>query len=410
MLESQKILLELSKIKERGNKLPGTFPDSDKVTPAAIDECRLKLAELEPKYRAAIASESHSEVFPLDAEEREFGALRARVDTRAYVAAAIAGRGVNVGAESEFNQALNLSPDAFPMRLLAPEMRTAVDGDGQSNQAATWVGRVFAESAAARVGVEFRSVRPGITSLPVISSGPVGAQRGRAEDTADVAPGVAIVELKPKANSVYTEIQREDSLRMPGFENAVVADLRGAVLSAVDTAVFLGDATASGTDADIVGLLTAAGVTETTITQAHSLTAAGVLAALSALVDGQYAGRAEDLRVILSVGANTLWSSTVPNAATGNNASIAQVLRDNGFSWQVLSGIATATTNGIYALFVGLSRGIAGSGVAAVWEAGQLVRDPYSKSKSRTVSLELSYMWDLGFPRPANYKRIKFVT
>ena len=409
MLESQKILLELSEVKERGNKLPGTFPDSDKVTPAAIDECRLKLAELEPKYRAAIASESHSEVIPLDGEEREFRSLRGKVDIRHYVAAAIESRGISGGPELEFNQALNLAGDQFPMRLLAPEIRTAVDGDAATSQQ-NWIGRVFAESAAARIGVDFRTVAPGITSVPVITGGATGAQRGRAEDTAVGVPAVTIIELKPKANSVYVELQREDSLRMPGFENAVVADLRGAVLDAVDKAVFLGDAGATGTDADIVGLLTAAGVIESTLTQTTKIAMVNVLALFAGLVDGQYANRMSDLRVILSVGANQLWTSTIPNALTGNNASIGQVLRDNGVSWQVKGGIDTATLNDDYGAFIGLERGIAGSGVAAVWEAGMLVRDPYSQSKGRTVSLELSYMWDLGFPRPANYKRLKFVT
>ena len=60
---------------------------------------------------------------------------------------------------------------------------------------------------------------------------------------------------------------------------------------------------------------------------------------------------------------------------------------------------------------MGLGRGIDGAGIAAVWEQAQMIRDPYSGAAKGEVALTLlNYLWQLAFPRTANFKRLKFVT
>ena len=59
--------------------------------------------------------------------------------------------------------------------------------------------------------------------------------------------------------------------------------------------------------------------------------------------------------------------------------------------------------------FVGLARGIEGAAVAAVYDAGQLIRDPYSDSDTGEVRLTLNYLWDFQVARTGNFKRLKFV-
>ena len=58
----------------------------------------------------------------------------------------------------------------------------------------------------------------------------------------------------------------------------------------------------------------------------------------------------------------------------------------------------------------GWAGGIDGAGIAAVWEQGQLIRDPYSSAAKGEVLLTLNYLWQLAFPRTANFKRFKYVT
>ena len=65
-------------------------------------------------------------------------------------------------------------------------------------------------------------------------------------------------------------------------------------------------------------------------------------------------------------------------------------------------------TSGDFGAYIGLGRGIEGAGIAAVWEQGQLIRDPYSGADTGEVLLTLNYLFQLAFPRTANFKRLKF--
>ena len=403
MTPTQKIQLRMSETREKVNAMADIrVDDTDKLAERKRLSAELKAQEAE--LRAAIEAEGTTT--EPSAESREFTALRERVNVGSYVAAAIEGRGIAGGAELEYNQALGIAGDKFPMRLL--EDRAAIDGDAESGQR-PWVDRVFGLSAAQAIGVSFQSVAPGIASVPVTTAGASGAQRARAQAVDNAAYTVGVTELKPKRNAVHTIMSVEDNMRLPGLEDAVVRDLRGAVVDAVDKAVFVGDAGGTGTEADIVGFQ-GSGVDEQEITQAKKVTAPGILEAFAAHVDGRYAQGMGDIRTVLSVGSSKLFLSTVPNAATGNNASIAQILRDNGLTWVVREGINATTNNGNFGGFLGLARGIEGSAVAAVWDAGQLIRDPYTDADTGEVRLTLNYLWAFGIPRTDSFKRLKYVT
>ena len=193
---------------------------------------------------------------------------------------------------------------------------------------------------------------------------------------------------------------------IPGLESALTRDLRMALTEGVDRAIFLGDATATGTDADIVGLNTAA-ITEVAVTQANKILGPGTLAAFTGLVDGVHAMGLGDLNVVAAVGAWRLWEDTVINA-TAENQTLGAFLRTAGLSWMARGEIETDTADGDFGAFVGRGKGIDGAGVAAVWEAGELIRDPYSGAARGEVALTLCYLWDFGLPRAANFARIVF--
>ena len=69
---------------------------------------------------------------------------------------------------------------------------------------------------------------------------------------------------------------------------------------------------------------------------------------------------------------------------------MADALVSAGINWMTRAGIDANTANGDFGAYIGRRRNIAGAGVAAVWEAGELIRDPYSKAASGQVSLTLS--------------------
>ena len=259
-----------------------------------------------------------------------------------------------------------------------------------------------------RLGVTFETVDPGAASFPVTTAGASAAQRGRKEALADAAWTVGVTEIKPTRSGARAIFTIEDVARVPGLEDALVRDLRSVVTEKVDRTIFLGDAGADETRANIVGLKTAA-ITEKEVTQSNKVKGPQTLTPFAELVDGKHANSLEDLRVVTSVGANTLWMTMLVNAAA-ENQTLSQFLRASGLSWTVRGEVETLTTNNKMGAFIGRGRGIEGAGVAAVWAAGEMVRDPYSGAAKGETALTINYLWGLKFPRTSSFARIKFVT
>ena len=358
-----------------------------------------RLTEPEPTVITPATSET--------AEDRELAELRAKVSFAPYLAAAMAHAPVMGGAELEYNQHLGLAANYFPLELLA-EHRAARNGDAEGNQA-TWLDRVISDTAAARLGVTFPTVAPGVAAYPVMSAGASGVQRGRTEAVTEGTYTVAVTELKPTRNAVHGIYSIEDELRLPGMAEAIERDMAASIMESIDLAVFKGDAGANENTADITGFQTAA-ITEVTVTQANKVMGDELLKVFLAYVEGRYAASLADVRIVASVGSNTLWGGTV-HAATVSNETVAQFLRANGVTWTVRGGIDTNSANGDFGAYIGLARGAEGAAVAPVWNQGQLIRDGFGDHATKgEVALTLNYFWNFGIPRTANYKRLKYVT
>jgi len=422
MTPTQKRLRELRdrQSKERGRMAELSREDSlSDEQRAELDRIEEGTPDLERQIRAAtIAVETEEaeqrEVGAAarqpegDAEARERAELRGRVRLGNYVGAAIEQRSAD-GAELEYNQALGIAGNRFPLELLAPPVETRATTDTDTaTMPRRWLDRLFAGTAAERVGVTMESVPAGVASFLVTTAGASAAQRGRSEAAADAAWTIGVTELKPTRNATRLLFNIEDAARIPGLESALTRDLRMALTEGVDRAIFLGDDGASGTDADITGLSTAAGLVEKTITQANKVKGANVLQAFAELIDGIKAMQPGDLNTVLAVGANTLWSHTLANTGASVDTTIAEFLRRFGLTWLTRGEIETATAADDFGAFVGLGRGLEGAGVAAVWEAGELIRDPYSGAAKGEVALTLSYLWNFGLPRASNFARIAF--
>ena len=287
-----------------------------------------------------------------DGEDAEIRSLRDRSRVSSYMAAAAEQRAVG-GAEGEFNAARKMPANHFPLELLAPrvEERTETNIDAQSTQT-RWIDRVFSQASAMHLGVTFDEVSPGAASYPVTATGASAAQRGRQEAAVDAPWTLSVEELKPTRNAVRAVYSNEDSLRLPGLEDALRRDLGSALTEGVDRAIFVGDAGADEPRADITGMSTAADVIEKTISQANKIMPAESLQAFVELVDGKHAAGVGDLRVVLAVGAHTLWATTIANSAAENQTLLA-FLKANGLMCTVRGDIEANTANGDFGAFVG---------------------------------------------------------
>ena len=410
MTPLQRLQLRQSETRQSLNVLLALDELSDEQR-ASMGELTSTMQNLEIEVRGAICAEGEPIITPNDggdAEGRELRALRERISFGEYAGAAMQMRGA-VGAEGDYNAAIGIPANRFPLELLAPplEIRETTDVDAGAAQQ-SWLDRLFATSSAARVGVSFRSVATGVAAFPVTTAGGAGVQRQKSEAVAAATWTIGVTELKPTRNAIHAIFSREDDLRLPGLEEAITRDLRMGLMDAVDLAIFEGDAGATGTTADITGLQTAASVVEKTITQTAKVKGPDTLQALVELIDGKHAEGASDLRIVASVGANTLWMTTVANSAA-ENQTIAQFLMASGMAWGVRGDISGATTANAFGAFVGRGRGIDGAAVAPVWDSGELIRDPYTSAAKGEVVLTLNYFWNFGLPRPANFARLKFV-
>ena len=179
----------------------------------------------------------------------------------------------------------------------------------------TWLDRLFAETAAMRLGITMESVPVGAASFPVTTAGASAAQRGKDQSAADTAWTVGVVEMKPKRNAATLKFSIEDTARIPGLEAALTRDLRMALTEGIDRAIFIGDSGATPNAGDILGL-TGAAIDETTLTQANKIRGPETLATFTGLVDGIHANTLGDLNVVAAVGAYRLWESTVINSTS----------------------------------------------------------------------------------------------
>ena len=166
-----------------------------------------------------------------------------------YIGASLDMRAVD-GVEAEYAAAEG-KPGSFPLKLLAPDVEVrATTGAEAGVTQGTWLDRIFATAAAARVGVSMRAVPSGALSYPVTTAGATGQQQDRAEATADGAWTVGVTDLKPKRGSVRAVFTVEDAARLEGLEEALRRDLRMALMDSIDQAIFKGD-TGPGTAATI---------------------------------------------------------------------------------------------------------------------------------------------------------------
>ena len=427
MTSAQKKLRELRErqSKERGRMAELAIADDlTDETRAELDGIEKGTADLERQLRAATVAVEGEEAEQReagaaagspanDAEDRERAELRAKVKLGGYVSAAIEQRSA-AGAEAEYNAAVGIAGNRFPLELLAPPERRVAEEDrattavDTATMPRTWLDRLFAGTASQAVGVTMESVPVGASSHPVTTAGATAAQRGKSQVASDAAWTIGVTELKPKRNAVRLLFNIEDAARIPELESALTRDLRMALTEGVDRTIFLGDDTANPNAGDIVGLQTATGLTEKTLTQAAKITGSGVLKVFAELIDGKAAMMPSDLKAVLAVGANTLWSHQLANTGASVDTTIAEFLRRFGLNWMTRGEIETNTAADDFGAFVGLGRGLDGAGVAAVWEAGELIRDPYSGAGKGEVALTLCYLWDFALPRASNFARIKF--
>ena len=179
MTALQRIRVRLSEVRARLNEISGL--EGDAFTPEIRTEAgslQSEYGDLEVRHRAAIIADSDGQPDPGDGtgEGAELRALTGRARLSRYLAAAADGQTVD-GAEAELRQAYSIADGSgVPWAAIAPpplETRadaiTPAPSTGLPRSQAEILGRVFASSATAFLGVDMPRVPVGETGWPPAS-------------------------------------------------------------------------------------------------------------------------------------------------------------------------------------------------------------------------------------------------
>ena len=423
MKQSDKLKISLSKSRERLSELAAK-DDATEEERAEMKGLTEDYKGLEERYQAAVTAEADEDRqaaaagdLTADSEAKERFEIRRKATIGRYLDRAANQRALD-GPESELNAALGVHGDRMPLSMVLKPVEDRGGNVEDRADSATelsvdtitrpemWLSRVFVQSAAGFLGVTRRSVPDGQTSLPVVSSGATAETVGKGAVKDAEVFGLSVTELKPQRLSARYQFSLEDAARLGRgtYEDALRSDLQMTLSSQSDDEII------NGKPADnslIKGLLDETpllldGKTDAALSAATSGKefVDGILSA----VDGRYAAEPSDLKFI----AEPKLYATLPTLAlvySGTEAvPVSSVLADSKVMAKAAGHIGEISGQaGESYVVISRAIGLPGAAVHAVWDALQVIRDPYSDAANGRVNITVCMLHDFKVVRPANY-------
>ena len=347
-----------------------------------------KLSGCEPELRAALAAaaaedDSARTVQTTDAEGRERIELRSKTGLADFLKAAAGGTSVN-GAAAEYAASLGVPASGhLPMALFAPtnqhlhiptvETRAVTPGPAVKGMLQPTIPFVFERSAAASLGIMMPTVPSGQVQIPKITTAPPSDTLAKDGAAPSTAAAVTLVNQAPVRIAGQLEVRVEDLAVMPSLESSLSESLQGSMSNELDEQVF------NGAAGDLNGLFTQAA--NVGVASAVETFATGI-ARFASLVDGRHAYTLSDVRAVIG-------SATFGRFAgqfSGNGSiSLFDYLTQMLGSIRVSDRVPSVSSNA--------QKGIVVLSASAempkihVWDAMQIVRDPYSGAGAGKVTI-----------------------
>ena len=423
MLESQKLTLRASEIRQRLNEIAGLADDA--VTPEIRGECD-KLTEeygtVETRTRAAIiaedgerkAAETRGGAEDADAETRALRDLQGRASFGRFLRHFADGERLT-GPEKELaeHRGLDDSPNRVPFDALLPpagagraELRadavTPAPATGNPTNQAEILQRVFARSATAALGVYMPSVGVGQASYPVINTGQSAAfvDADGVKEAAEGAIGPNV--LLPRRLQARVQYRIEDEMTTAGLDSALTEDLRLSINDQLDKQL-IGEG-----DAQVRGFLATAAngglVAYADPTASVDFAAAAGQAARG--VDGVFAGSEGECAMVIGTATYAKLASLIQdNDSTSATERLRRLLR----TFMASANIPAAASNiqqGILAKLGGEGAGM--SAVCPIWEGLKLIRDEVTNAAKGQIQITAVALHNFAIPRPSAFVRVKF--
>ena len=392
MTNLQRLELRASEIRSRLNELSGI--ETGELTSehrSEIDTLSIEYADVERQKRAAILAGDVPETpepEPKGGEKREISSLIERAEIASYLRAAASGNPVS-GAEKELRQAV-LGDDAdemlMPMDMLMPlsggALETRADAvtnvaDSIQHSQQNIIGRIFAETAGAYMGVQRPSVPTGETHYYTLTGGASADVRsdGVSKD-AEIATFTS-KSVEPVRLTARYLWGTETTARIRGFEESLRADIRAVMGDKLDALALNGQAAVANTSPLVEGIISQLADPEN---PAAIAAWADYLSIYPSRVDGKQSMDGSNVRLLV-------------NADTYKNAYGLQI----GVSGELLgrelpAGRFRASANmpataATIATILSYTASARTGFVQPVWRGIQLIRDVYSKASEGQIAL-----------------------
>ena len=377
MTALQKLQLRQSEVREKLNALLGKEERSEDET-AELEKLTGEGQKLEPEIRAAIVAEPDpQEVVTAtgDPEIRERLEIRAKTGVADFLAAAASGREVS-GAAREYADAVGCSPlGRLPLELFGngkPETRAITVGPAISGPTVEpAVPFVFQRSAAESIGIQMPMHGPGSVQVPRVTTAPPADTLAKDAAAPVTAAVITLDSQSPKRISGQFEVRAEDLAVYPELEQVLMESIRGSLSNELDNEVF------NGAAAGLNGLFLQA----TDVSKASTLeTYATGIARFAALVDGSHAYSLADLRCVVG---STTYAKYMGLISDG--VPLADYLETKLGSFRVSNRMPALLDKGQRGI-VTLNGGPSPIRIY-VWNALEVIRDPYSGAGTGKVTL-----------------------
>lgn len=423
MLQSQKIQLRQSEIRQRLNTIAGMA--ADQVTDEIRTEStglRKELDGKETEFRAAVEAEEtetrqRAGQYGGDGEAAEFRALCGKVRLGRYLGE-IAG-GAELGGdtpEAEMRAALKIPRGLVPWAAFDPgekrESRDDATGEKRADTATAApasieaqqdeiLGRVFAPTAAMFAGVDMRTVDRGDAVYPVITAGQDAATKAKGDAQEAGAATITSTTLDRRRATARYIFRLEDSAGMgETLEMSLRSDMIGAIGEAIDQGVLMGDGAAPNPS----GFLdTANGPLTIPADPGAASTFADVVEAAADAVDGRFAVNLSQVRLLMNGDGYGLAASTFASGAAVSGADY--LMRYSGGIRASANMPATASN---IALGLAYRSGAMGaSAVMPTWQGVQVFRDEATRIAQGEIALTAVALYNFAVLRAGAYAAFK---
>ena len=372
----QQKLIRQSELRESINSLLGNDSRTDEQQ-GELEKLTSEGQNLEPEIRAAIVAEHDPETTITktgDPEQRERLEIRSKTGLADFLSAAAGGREVS-GAAKEYAASVGCSPlNRLPLDIFGngqPETRAVTTGPAVDGPVETAVPYVFQRSAAESLGIQMPTHGAGAVQVPRVTTAPpadVLAKDAAAPSTAAV---IALDSQTPKRISGQFQLRSEDLAVYPALEEVLGESIRGSLSNELDNEVFNGSATG------LNGLLL----------QAADVAVAGTVESYASgigrfaeLVDGQHAYSLADLRCVVGPSTYAKYMGLISDGVP-----LGDYLESKLGSFRVSNRMPAVAAKGQKGI-VTLNGGPSPIRVY-VWNALEIVRDPYSGAGAGKVTL-----------------------